>query len=318
MNLLTERKFCPACNCNDHSEIINLNWNDPILVELFKYRNFPLNFVEEGSYKLLECKECSLIYQAYSPTKKLSDLIYNKWLVNRNLEKINIDDKSFNPYSSKKTIRNISEVNQFLGLISKNPEDCKVFDFGMGWGAWCKAAQLMGVQAYGTEITESQIKYNKAHGLNVLNWDQIHSFKFDFINTEQVLEHVDQPYDILKHLIVSLEPKGFLKISVPNGSSVKSNINKNFKSEWFYAKGQSHSLNPVEPLQHLNSFNHKSLNTMCSKLGLKKTNLSFGKLEKNDISPLKFTTTMQYILSNILPIHRYYSSRATNLLFQKM
>ena len=57
--LLNERVNCPACNYRESNEIINLEWDHEILIKLFKLRNYPINFIKEGSYLLLECNKCS-------------------------------------------------------------------------------------------------------------------------------------------------------------------------------------------------------------------------------------------------------------------
>ena len=83
MKLLNTRTSCPACNYNDSKELLNLEWDHKILKSLFIARNYPLDFIKEGSYLLLECIKCSLIYQKYSPNDDLLDLMYNKWIKNR-------------------------------------------------------------------------------------------------------------------------------------------------------------------------------------------------------------------------------------------
>ena len=46
--------------------------------------------------------------------------------------------------------------------------------------------------------------------------DQVTKFEYDFINTEQVLEHVVDPYSVINLLASLLKDNGILKISVPN------------------------------------------------------------------------------------------------------
>ena len=50
----------------------------------------------------------------------------------------------------------------------------------------------MGYESYGMEISESRIKYAESKGINVINWAQAVRLKFDFINTEQVFEHISR------------------------------------------------------------------------------------------------------------------------------
>ena len=317
LKLFNERKHCPVCNHRHCKDIIRLEWNSQVLVDFFNYRNYPIDFIKEGAYVLLECKKCSLLYQKYNPNKFLLDKLYNKWIRKRNSEENNFLDYGFNPYSPRKTIGNISEINQILNIIIDSSDNSRVLDFGMGWGGWCRAAQLMGLEAYGSEISQSQIEYNERNGLKVIGWNEITNFGFSFINAEQVFEPLADPFDVLKHLIGGLKPNGFLRISVPNATGVKSNFRKNYQANWFYAKGKNYSLNPVEPLQHLNGFNYKSLICMGEKLGLKESKFSIGRIQKNSILPSSFFNSSITFFRPFLPLYIYMRSRRTNVLFQK-
>jgi len=319
-NLFNKRLNCPACEHNESTEIINLEWNDKVLTDLFRYRNYPIDFINEESYVILECLNCSLLYQKFCPNDFLLDKIYNKWLKGRNSKENNFHDHSFIPYSSERTIGNISEINQSLNKIIDFSDKPKVLDFGMGWGGWCKSAQLMGLEAYGAEITKSQISYNKRNGLKVIEWAELPNYSFDFINTEQVFEHLAEPYKVLEHLVKCLKPNGFLKISVPNSIRVKSNLKKDFKSEWFYAKGKKHSINHVEPLQHLNGFTNHSLDIMASKLGLKRSNILVGPIQTYSVSSSSMLNSLIYFFNPFLPIYNYINFNRTkglNVIFKK-
>ena len=109
-----------------------------------------------------------------------------------------------------------------------------------------------------------------------------------------------------------------MKISVPDASNVKSNLKKDFKSEWFHAKGKSYSLNPVEPLQHLNGFNYKSLIIMTSLLGLRELKNPIGNLQKNSVGVLSYNNLFKYTASSIYHLIKRLQGKNTNLLLQKV
>ena len=257
-----------------------------------------------------------MIYQKYCPSDKLQDEIYNKWL--KRYTSDDLINYRFNPYSAKKTIYNISEINQLINILSKKPANCKILDFGMGWGGFVQAARLMGLEAYGIELSNDKIQYNRSNGLKIISWEEISSYSFDFINVQQVFEHVDKPFQILKYLLGGLTDKGFMKISVPDASNVKSNLKKDFKSEWFHAKGKSYSLNPVEPLQHLNGFNYKSLIIMTSLLGLRELKNPIGNFQKNSVGVLSYNNLFKYTASSIYHLINRLQGKNTNLLLQKV
>ncbi len=107
-----------------------------------------------------------------------------------------------------------------LDYFKNIKRELKFLDFGMDWGRWCLMSKAFGCDVYGTELSESRIKYGQSIGINVIDWDEISNFEFDFINTEQVFEHITSPLEILKYLSHSLKQHGLIKISVPDGGDI--------------------------------------------------------------------------------------------------
>lgn len=133
LKVFNKRTICPACNYQNSQQLIRLEWDDEIIVNLFKSRGYPLGFLKEGAYVIMECDSCGLLYQMYSPNQEFSEKIYNNWLGKR--RDANIDDYNFNPYNSNSTIENISQINYLLSLFPlKKTSEIEVLDFGMGWG----------------------------------------------------------------------------------------------------------------------------------------------------------------------------------------
>ena len=99
--------------------------------------------------------------------------------------------------------------------------------------------------SYGTELSETRIKYAKSHGIKVITWDEIPNHSFDLINAERVFEHISEPLESLFHLKKSLKSGGLIKISVANGGNIKRGLRI---ADWTAPKGSRNSVNPVSPL----------------------------------------------------------------------
>jgi 2-polyprenyl-3-methyl-5-hydroxy-6-metoxy-1,4-benzoquinol methylase len=132
------------------------------------------------------------------------------------------------------------------------PCNLKLLDFGMGRRTWCQVAKPLGCGTYGFEIAKSEIRYAESHGIQVINRNELAHHRFDFINTEQVFEHIAEPLETLCFLKQSLGPEGLIKISVPFGGKIKKRLKH---PDWTAAKGPRKSLNPVSSLEHINCFN---------------------------------------------------------------
>ena len=57
--------------------------------------------------------------------------------------------------------------------------------------------------------------------------EQAENLRFDFINTEQVFEHISEPLETLKELKTLLKPGGIIKISVPTADDINRRLKNN-------------------------------------------------------------------------------------------
>ena len=149
-----------------------------------------------------------------------------------------------------------------LDFMKRPPESLRFLDYGMGWGFWVEMARAFAVDVYGLEPASSRNTRAAEQGLQVINVEQMKNLTFDFINTEQVFEHLPEPYETAMELSQVLAPGGILKISVPNSMRVKRHLKR---GDWL-AKGNP--LNDVFPLQHINAFTHDAIIKLGRRAGL--------------------------------------------------
>ena len=188
---------CPGCKSKDSNIIYTCNYlESPIrdYLDSFYGSQGKINFeyLKGSAYILKECGECGLIYQDQIPNDLLMKKIYNEWIdpklsLNGLFKKKEWNFKQYSSYAQ--------EIMILIDYFKKIKRPLNFFDFGMGWGRWCLMAKAFGCNVYGTELSISKIKYAKSIGINVINWDEIPNFKFDFINTEQIFEHISNPLE---------------------------------------------------------------------------------------------------------------------------
>ena len=91
----------------------------------------------------------------------------------------------------------------------------------MGWGHYCIASKALGFDVHGCELSDVRIKFAQMNGVKIIkNINELEDNYFDFINSEQVFEHLSDPSVIMKEFQRILKNDGVINISVPN--SVKS------------------------------------------------------------------------------------------------
>jgi SAM-dependent methyltransferase len=139
-----------------------------------------------------------------------------------------------------------------------------VLDIGSGLGCFLNVGKKRGWDCIGIEPSKDSAKYaRKNFKLNISEIflssetaDQIS--KHDFIHSQEVIEHLSDPFEMLNIIHALLKPKGIVCISCPNDFNPLQKIANNLveNKDWW-----------VAPPEHLNYFSIDSLSNLLSKCG---------------------------------------------------
>ena len=264
-NRFVFRDSCPACLTQTSNIIFRSSFTAPPISDYLEAFYAPqgridLGSLEGGQYELVECQHCSLIFQRTILADRMMHRLYEEWI--DPVRSLAIYEAETGIRQALDQIRQIADMLQFIGRPAKQ---IQALDYGMGWGHWCRLAAAMNIHVQGCELSLAKAAHAATFGIKNLSIQEIHSHAFDFINVDQVLEHLAHPLETLIELVQTLRPDGLVRISVPDGR----NIGKRLRSaDWSAPKEAQQSLNPVAPLEHVNCFNYASLLCMTSKAGL--------------------------------------------------
>jgi len=261
-----ERKLCPCCASCRSQEIYRSPFDEnPVkeYLELFysPQGGIPLEYLRGACYVLVECSDCGLIFQKDILNDELMDKLYGAWI-----DPDAVYAQDYRQTGHQKYASYAQEISQIIAMLGKPPSSLHLLDFGMGWGQWARMAKAFGCDSYGFELCSRRIDAARADGITVLTWEDIPQQQFDFINTEQVFEHLPEPLETMLYLKKSLRPDGILKISVPSAHNIGQRLKR---MDWRAPKGSRYSLNPVAPLEHINFFRNRSLLKMADIGGMK-------------------------------------------------
>ena len=279
-DLFLDREICPVCKSDKRIELFSCRYLDnPIkdyLIDFYSPQGgVELEYLDDASYILDECNSCGLVYQRYIPNDELMVKLYDKWI---DPEKAFDNAASHNFEYYQELERNIEMAIRHFG---KKQNNLSFLDFGMGWGEWCIMARAYGCSVFGMELSQARIKHASRLGIPIINWKDLTKCRFDFINADQVFEHIADPLEILQSLSKAIGENGVVKISVPNGWDIRRRLGK---KDWSVPKGSKNSLNLVAPLEHINCFNEQSLFLMAKLAGLKPVNIRSNRLwDKNPL-----------------------------------
>jgi 2-polyprenyl-3-methyl-5-hydroxy-6-metoxy-1,4-benzoquinol methylase len=301
------RLACPVCSSNHLRQLCDVPY---IQGELQAYLRqaygeiIDFSCLQNSSYSLMQCQECSLFFQKTVPTPKLMDILYNEWISSGQVSppKQNLDYYSL--YAQ--------DILQVFAFLRKPPATLEVFDFGMGWGRWLLMAKAFGCNVYGSDLSEQRLHHARSNSITPLTWDEIPAYQFDFINSDQVFEHLEDPKGTLAHLAKALKPGGIIKICVPNSSGIRYRLHQ---MDWAAPKGSLRSLNPVAPLEHINCFTRKAMLKLAEDALLQEVKIPL-KIQYQYVTT--WNSSKRIARNLIMPLYRNVLGLQNYYLFQKV
>jgi 2-polyprenyl-3-methyl-5-hydroxy-6-metoxy-1,4-benzoquinol methylase len=305
-----ERKDCPTCTSQNVRGIYSCNYlNSPLKEYLESFYNpqgkIEFEYLEQAAYILNGCLDCGTIFQQSVPDEFLANKLYEEWIDPEKTFERHLERDDLNHFR-----RYAEEVILLIGYFGVPAFQIKMLDFGMGWGKWIAMAKAFGCDCKGLEISSSRIDFAGSQGIEVLTLKDIPPHSFDFINCEQIFEHIPQPLETLRCLQKVLKAGGMIKINVPNGSKIKPNL---IKEQWASFAVSAESLNPVSPLEHINCYTRSSLIRMAAMAEMQPVDMPIS-LQWNSIVNVK---GLKGIIKSLLrPFYVRYFSNKTNLYFK--
>lgn len=158
--------------------------------------------------------------------------------------------------------RQLKKITAYL-----DPQGKKILDVGTAHGYLLEVAGELGLEAYGTEISEAalEIARQKFPGkiwAGPLEKQKLETAFFDAVALTDVLEHLSNPVETIREISRILKPGGILLIISPNSDSW---TRKFWGRNWFQYK-----------YEHLFYFNRRSLEKI-----LENNNMQLRKFENN-------------------------------------
>jgi 2-polyprenyl-3-methyl-5-hydroxy-6-metoxy-1,4-benzoquinol methylase len=259
-----ERSRCPACRSSDAKALHRQPFLEaPVSTFIAEHYGVNPDVLAGATYELDECQDCTLIYQRWVGDADLLTELYGVWVHDHGLpsEEPIYQLEIAHPLQS----RDAHEIMTAAALLDVPLQQLATLDYGMGWALWARISQKLGCQSFGSDIAQSRMNFAEEHGVNAVRNEELGTPRFHFINTEQVMEHLANPADVAEMLAASLLPGGILKVSVPSGDRISELALKLAATR---SGSFANELMPVHPLEHVNAFTRRSLESLAHRLGL--------------------------------------------------
>lgn len=299
--VLGERTECPVCQFGASDPFLGLPFDHgPIARYLRNHYEGRLDpsRLTTRAFELIECPRCTLVYQRWTPDESALWELYGtlqRWDNEEVAQRRGLDVR----------LRYAYDIERVIRYTDRPPSDVSVLDFGAGTGLWLQVAAALGCRTSAVELNEAASKELRSAGHQIPALEELPQEALDYVETEQVFEHLVDPRAVVTALAHALRPGGILRVSVPNGTGIRARIRA---GDWLAPKGSAQSLEPVAPLEHLNCFNHRSLTRLGAEAGL----VPFVFPLRCEVHP---TARMRYAVSALK--HRIRPPRGTLLFFQR-
>lgn len=210
-------------------------------------------------FDIVECRACGLVYVAQEVTREQLDDYYSRGYYEGNGHAY--DDYLARAESRKHHYRvMLPALKRHLSPEAKEKTDLRVLDVGCAAGYFLEVAQEAGWQAQGVELSPYMSAYaREERGLNVLTGTleevDLPSGAFDIVTMWDVIEHVQDPQQVLKRAHELLKPGGLLVMATGDISGATARI---YGEKWsLYA-----------PPGHLFYFSPRTLGQLLRQAGL--------------------------------------------------
>ena len=257
---LIKRDKCPFCENNQFKYLFKKDYDSKILKNfLTEYYNDDkiCEILQNDQYEICECCNCRGLFQKNIPDEELSIYLYETLISSENSfnKKLNLSSLNFEQF--------FEDAQIIEKLINKKNHKIKILEFGCGWGFWAKFMNSINFDVETVEISSPRIEYLKKIGIkNYQSIDAI-SNNYDVIFSNQAIEHISHPLEILSLLKKKLNINGIMFHKFPSSFLLKQQLLNNYIPK----KDCAH------PLEHINIFNKKCFEKMSQLLVLKKVKI---------------------------------------------
>lgn len=200
--------------------------------------NFKVNlFCKAEESEIFKCVNCGFGF-----TKNLKNKIGDYHRDNIYIEEKNLFENIF-----QKRVK----------IISRYKKNGKALEIGCSTGLFLSLLKTKGWQVKGVEVSQKAAKLAIKKGINVeiAPFEKINfKDKFDLVILNHTLEHLDNPYQVVKKIKQILNKNGLIFIDLPNFDSFSVKI---FREKWPM----------LLPDEHLWHFTNKSMDIFLNNLG---------------------------------------------------
>jgi 2-polyprenyl-3-methyl-5-hydroxy-6-metoxy-1,4-benzoquinol methylase len=260
------RERCIACGSGNLAVLAAGKFSaDPLRTFIAEdpWGESPLPYLGDHPWEYLRCNECGQLFHKWLLTPEWQEVRFSRWMCEEAIREFERSKGTDSP--QRKFEKGIDHVRHALRIEKmtraiRGKDTVRLLDFGCGWGEFPALAGLLGFQAYG--LDRAPDRQARAQGLGVTVFSDLEAAAnavghgFHAITLFQVLEHVEEPLELLAALHEKMVPGAILVVEVPNCKGI---TGINSRSDYY----------GIHPLEHINCFTPDSLRKIAGRAGFR-------------------------------------------------
>lgn len=257
-----ERRYCISCGGNKFEIVWSGRFcEEPTRSHLQRcfYNGDVISTLADESFYLVKCNSCNQLFHRRILTSKWLRILYSQWINDLQIErfeKTHLGNERKRRFEQARQL--VKHVLRLQELIEPSTDRLQLLDYGCGDGMFLTVAAIFGFKYHGVDFSISRAERARHHGITILPsldaFDALQTGPVDVVTLFEVLEHVDQPLELLSNLHQRLKKRGMVIVEVPDCRGVKN--------------GDSfEDFHRIHVLEHINAFTPNTLKAMFSRAG---------------------------------------------------
>ena len=295
------RGKCIACESRDMQTVASGRYSEgPVhrYISEDPWGVSPLPFLGDLPWEFAKCRSCGQAFHTRILAPEWQETRFREWMSGEAIREFERKHGRDTPdVHFRRGIHNTAHLLRIESLTRciRGGTAVRLLDFGCGWGHFLAAATVFGFTAVGVDRDAERQEEARKRGVLVVDslaaLEEQVSELFHAVTLFEVLEHVEEPLELLRALRACLAPGGVLVLEVPDCRGVNG---INTRSDYL----------KIHPLEHINAFTPTTLRALASRAGYQliaevpahvtTSRLRLLKAEAKTLLRRVFPTTSQY------------------------
>jgi SAM-dependent methyltransferase len=253
-----ERTACISCGGGKLQELSAGRFDDGAVgrfIDADPWGEHPAPFLRGHRWSYVACADCGMAFHRFILSPEWNERRFTKWMSQEAIEAFERPLKTAS-YEFDRAVAFTSHALQieYLTRTLRGEEALRLLDFGCGYGGFLSMCSMFGFHACGVDRAAAKRDNGSFAKVFADVSDVMPMAPFHALTLFEVLEHLDEPLDLMLRLRDLVVSGGILVLETPDCSGVRGIHTRD-------------DFDKIHPLEHINGFTPQSLERFAVRLG---------------------------------------------------